>query len=252
MSEKKKFSFKANFGGKFNGSLSEKKKKVIYSVLFLFITALVSAAFLAGVNEIMNADERNKTDADMIAVMERIFPAEEYRKTESGYEKKKEILAVYEACDGEDIKGYCIEVKVKDHTDTITLMVAIDNEVKVQAVEIVEMSEKAGTGIKVKDPSFLNVFKGKDNYITAIKGTPKDKGQISVISGATVTSKAVTEGVNDAIAVVSQIKAHDVEAEKTTGEEPELPAEEVPVPETQENTDVQTPAGSNAGEGGNA
>lgn len=247
MSEKKKFSLKTNSEGKSAIKLSEKKRKVIYSALLLSIIAVFSAVLLTGMNKIINADERNKTDADMIAVMKRIFPAEEYRRIEPGHEVKKEIVAIYEACDGEEVNGYCIEVKVKDHTDTITLMVAIDNEVKVKAVEIVEMSEKAGTGIKAKDPAFLNLFKGKNNFITAIKGTPKDGSQISVISGATVTSKAVTSGVNDAIAVVSQIKADHAGAEETTEENPETPTEQ-----TEENSEEITPADSSAEEGASA
>ncbi|MBQ7119547.1 MAG: FMN-binding protein [Oscillospiraceae bacterium] len=250
---KKRFSFKFDSDEKIKFSLSEKKKNIIYSVLTLFIVAIVSAALLSGVNELMQADERNKNDADMLEVMKRILSADEYRKTENGFEKTKEILAVYEAYEGEEIKGYCVQVEVKDYTDTITLMVAIDNEVKVQAVEIVAMSENAGKGIKAKDPQFLDAFKGKDNYITANKGTPKDKNQISVISGATTTSKAVTEGVNDAIAVVSQIKADVASVEKETGEDApetnEIPTETAPqevAPET------QTPTEGNVGEGGSA
>ncbi len=220
MSEKKKPGLKFDIKEKLKFSGSEKKKNTIRSTLVLFVLALSSAILLSGLNEVMNADERNKTDADMVEVMHRILPASEYKITETEYKKTEEIHAVYEAYNGEELIGYCVEVEVKDHMDTLSLAVAIDRQNTVCAVEITDMSENAGTGIKVKDASFLDSFKGKNSMITANKGTPKDNSHISVISGATISSKAVTKGVNEAIAAVSQI-----EAEKANPEGSEEPVE---------------------------
>lgn len=217
MSKKKKTSIGSDFMKNAKGSFVENKKKIMSYSLVLFVAAFASALLLAGVNELIHADDRNKTNSDTIDVMSRIFPAEEYKIKENGFEKREEIRAVYEAYDGGEIKGHCVEVKVKDHTDTLSLVVAIDGEMKVHAVEVTEMSENAGTGIKVKSSAFLANFKGKSNIITAIKGEPKEKNQISVISGATVSSKAVTEGVNMAIAAVSQIEADNVKIREEAG-----------------------------------
>ena len=236
MSEKKK-EFKFDIKEKLKISDSGKKKNIIRSTLVLFIIALSSAILLSGLNEIMNADERNKTDADMVEVMKRILPASEYKITETEYKKTEEIHAVYEAYDGNELIGYCVEVEVKDHMDTLSLAVAVDRENTVSAVEVTAMSENAGTGIKVKDSSFLDMFKGKNSMITAIKGTPKDNSHISVISGATISSKAVTKGVNEAVSAVSQIEAEKAKPEdaeentvgaetgEKTGEEGQVQAE---------------------------
>ncbi len=195
--------------------MNEKKKSIIRSSLVLAVIALVSALILSTLNEVMNVEERNKTDADMVAIMRRILPGSEYKKTEKGYKKTEEIRNVYEVYDEENVLlGYCVEAEVKDYMDTLSLAVAIDRQNTVCAVEVVKMSENAGTGIKVKNSEFLDSFKGKNGMISAIKGTPKDNSHISVISGATVSSKAVTKGVSEAIAVVSQIEAAKIEGEK--------------------------------------
>lgn len=199
---------------------SVKKQNIFRSAIALCVIALVSALLLSTLNEVMNVEERNKTDADMVAVMRRIMPGEEYKEVENGYKKTDEIRKVYEVYDEADVLlGYCVEVEVKDYMDTMSFAVAVDRQNTVCAVEIMKMSENAGTGIKVKNPEFLNSFKGKTGMISAIKGTPKDNSHISVISGATVSSKAVAKGVSEAVASVSQIEAAKAAAEKTETDE---------------------------------
>lgn len=79
------------------------------------------------------------------------------------------------------------------------MMVGIDTELNVTGVKIINMSETPGLGAKASEDSWLSQFKGKNDIISVVKtGNAKDN-EINAISGATITSKAVTQGVNDSL-----------------------------------------------------
>ena len=66
------------------------------------------------------------------------------------------------------------------------------------AIDILEHSETPGLGANSTKDEFKKRFKGKQAGIEVVKNSPKDN-DIQAISGATITSKAVTRAVNAAI-----------------------------------------------------
>ena len=82
-------------------------------------------------------------------------------------------------------------------------MVGIDATTnQVSGINVVSNSETPGLGAKATDPSFSDQYKGKPTEALSVikNGTPGDT-EIIAISGATITSSAVTDGVNAAIEV---------------------------------------------------
>ena len=116
------------------------------------------------------------------------------------------IDAVYEGvADGKTV-GYCVKVSPLGYGGEISMMVGVGVDGKVSGVKIVDMSETPGLGARAKEPSFINAYSGKKDGIKVIKsGIPEDD-EVSAISGATITSKAVTEGVNSALSAVSSLR----------------------------------------------
>lgn len=82
----------------------------------------------------------------------------------------------------------------------IDMVVGLDTEGKVTKVTITNLAETAGLGSRVKEESYLAKYSG----VT-------DPKQVDVISGATISSKAVQAGVGQAIEFLSQIVAPKVE-----------------------------------------
>ncbi|MFR3340619.1 MAG: FMN-binding protein [Lachnospira pectinoschiza] len=80
------------------------------------------------------------------------------------------------------------------------------------------MSETAGLGMRAKqDPSFLAQFNGTktSEYKVVTDGTGSSSDSyIDAIGGSTVTSKAITKGVNAALAVYADLAKANV---KTVG-----------------------------------
>ncbi len=108
-----------------------------------------------------------------------------------------------------------MESSGKGYGGTVGLMVGIDvKDNKLLGVGVTTHSETPGLGARAKtDPSFTSQFKG-----AAISGPVKvtqDGGSVNAMSGATITSRAVSSGVTDAIAVYEKLKPQILEKMKT-------------------------------------
>ncbi len=113
-----------------------------------------------------------------------------------------DIDSVVVATDAEGNKlGYVINVTTHEgYGGDITLSVGIDTEGVVKGMEILDISETAGLGMKAKDSSFKDQFKNKAvSSFTYTKTGAAQDFEIDAISGATITTKAVTNAVNAAI-----------------------------------------------------
>lgn len=105
--------------------------------------------------------------------------------------------------DGSTI-GYCVKVEPSGFGGKISMMVGIGTDGEIKGVKITSMSETPGLGAKADD-TWLSQFTGKKANISVIKSGTAKKSEINAISGATITSKAVTEGVNIASAAAKTI-----------------------------------------------
>lgn len=97
--------------------------------------------------------------------------------------------------------GYVIQVRSKGYGDFITYTVGITNEAQINGISIISIAETPGLGMnagKVIVPQFVD--KAATAFSVVKNGQLTDANtQIEAISGATITSKAVTEGVNAAV-----------------------------------------------------
>lgn len=99
--------------------------------------------------------------------------------------------------DGKTV-GYCIKVEPSGYGGKISMMVGLDTKFQVTGIKITSMSETPGLGAKA-DGEWIEQFKGKSGTLSVVKTGKAKDSEINAISGATITSKAVTEGVNSAL-----------------------------------------------------
>ncbi len=112
------------------------------------------------------------------------------------------IESVKSAVDGSgNVLGYVIQVKSKGYGDFIEYTVGITNESMINGISIISIAETPGLGMNAQSvivPQFDD--KNAQQFTVAKNGQVTDANtQIEAISGATITSKAVTEGVNAAV-----------------------------------------------------
>ena len=95
--------------------------------------------------------------------------------------------------------GTVITCAGKGYGGTITVMVAFNPDATIKQIKITEQAETAGLGTKiVSEPSFQESFKG-------LPAAPFTVSDIDAITGATISSKAVTAAVNSAIEAFNAI-----------------------------------------------
>lgn len=93
---------------------------------------------------------------------------------------------------GGDTIGYIIQSFGKGYSSYINTFIAVDKDFTVQKINVLSHAETPGLGDEIESDSFKNQFKGKTiEHLKVIKGETKE--DIQAISGATISSRAVTE-----------------------------------------------------------
>ena len=88
----------------------------------------------------------------------------------------------------------------------IEVMVGIKNDGTINGIRFLSISETAGMGMKAKEPQFTDQFKGmKAEQIKYTKTGRSGSDEIDAVSGATVTTKAVTKAENGALKAFSLV-----------------------------------------------
>lgn len=117
------------------------------------------------------------------------------------------VAEAYEGKDGDKVTGYTMKVLPKGYGGSVEVIVGIDVDGKITGVDIGNMTETPGLGAKAKEPAFKGQYTDKEaKELEVVKGATTADNQILAISGATITSKAVTTGVNAAIDAYNALK----------------------------------------------
>lgn len=103
--------------------------------------------------------------------------------------------------------GYVINITTKEgYGGDISLSLGVDDNGTVKGIEILSISETAGLGMKAKEAAFRDQFRNKAvTQFTYSKTGASADFEIDAISGATITTKAVTNAVNGGLAFFRSI-----------------------------------------------
>jgi len=176
-------------------------KEILSVAAVLFVITAVAAAILASVNKVTAPVIAKNEKLAQEKAMKAVLPAvDAFEEIEFKAPKGSTVSGVYKSD-----AGFAVKVAPKGYGGPISMIVGVDNELKVTGVEIISQTETAGVGTKCTQTSFTNQFIGKTENIIVAKNGAKEN-EIDGISGATVSSKAVTKGVNEAITVVKTVK----------------------------------------------
>ncbi len=106
---------------------------------------------------------------------------------------------------GENFDSYILQLTAKGYGGKIDLMLRLNYEYRVFDMLVVSHNETEGLGAYIEDKHYTNIFKGlnldKNFLVNSIKlrKNPKGEKDILLISGATVTSNAIQDSLNEAI-----------------------------------------------------
>ncbi|NLJ81320.1 MAG: RnfABCDGE type electron transport complex subunit G [Firmicutes bacterium] len=173
-------------------------------VVVLAIIAMVSAGILAQVYEVTSeVIEENAARALESSVYEvlpgstavnivRVSPHDlVVDEPKEMREKEERTTLIYEGVDGEQIIGYAFVGEGNGYGGTVRVLVGVDQKTdQILNVKILDHAETPGLGSRIEEDGFRDQFKGKSVQ------DPLQLGEdIDSISGATVSSRAVSEAV---------------------------------------------------------
>ena len=190
-------------------------KEIIKPSIVLFLVCAIMTGALAYVNGVTEPIiDENSRIAEQESLKTVYNDADNFLDAKTGEELKTEgidvsdnIEKLYTAQkDGQSI-GYVVSVFSSGYGGKLKILVGIDNDLNIKGISLVSHNETPGLGANAANPKFTDQFLGKapQKEFNVVKRVPNDDSEIQAITAATVTSKAVTKGVNEAVALVRSI-----------------------------------------------
>ena len=178
--------------------------KILKLALVLFLVSAVVAGVLGVINELTYPVIDAQKQAKTAAAFSSILAAERYDEIEFANPDFPTVLTVHEA-DGGDA-GYVVTSIFSGAQGNITLAVGVDNDGKCTGISVIEHSETSGLGANAASTGEVGInfraqFVGQDESIALSNAG----GSIDALTGATITSRAITEAVATSIKAVKSM-----------------------------------------------
>lgn len=187
-------------------------KTLIKNALVLFVITLVAGVLLGFVYQVTKEPIAEQERLAQVKANQEVFPdaadftdetldeavaAQVLSNADYG---KIELTGVKKAVDASgNALGYVIQVTSGGYGDKIVFTVGITNESSVNGISLISINETPGLGMNA-EKVIVPQFAGKPATVFSVtKNAASSDSEIEAISGATITSKAVTYGVNAAV-----------------------------------------------------
>lgn len=192
--------------------------KIIKNALILMGITLVSGLLLGVVYEVTKEPIQAQSAKAEQEAYQRVFP--DAGELEPLYESKEmleqEAAKTLESAglaaetiedayrvlgDGGEVLGMVMKITTSEgYGGDINFSMGIRKDGTVNGISILSISETAGLGMKAAEESFYGQFAGKQaDSFSYTKDGASEENEIDAISGATVTTNAITNGVNAGI-----------------------------------------------------
>ncbi len=166
--------------------------------LFVIATVVTILLFLTN-NTTEGKIADNQAKADIISRQE-VLPAADGFQEATGKLADGTEFTYFEATNG---TGYVFSGSNKGYGGDVVSMIGIDKEGNITGVKVTEQSETAGLGAKWTDSAYTEQFISKT--ADGALAVEKDGGDVVAVAGATITSRAVTADVNNAIEMFNAV-----------------------------------------------
>lgn len=117
------------------------------------------------------------------------------------------VTEIYRGTSGSSFAGYAFKVVAGGSQGDIEMIIGVDADLAVTGVSVVKASETSGIGTKVTtNQATASGVGALDQFIgMSGAGTLTVKKNVDAVTGATVSTKGVTKGVNAALAAAEAL-----------------------------------------------
>lgn len=199
--------------------ISKSESKTMWKeTLILTVITVLSGLLLGFVHELTKDPIRIQQEKAVQEACRAVFPGEtgisfvqmdhvpSILLREELKEKGVTIGSIYKAMKGEELIGYVVEsTSSEGYGGNIVLYVGTTKEGTLNAVSILSISETPGLGMQAEKVLLPQLVKKPVTEIQFTKTGSTSENEIDAISGATITTKAVTNAVNGALKTVYEL-----------------------------------------------
>ena len=205
----------------------------------LILICLSVGFCLSFVNQITKAPIKANEMKETMEARKKLLSADEYvdltdekspkKLDETKIKELKDggVDSLVKAVDNGKFLGYIVETSKYGYSSKIQVMFAVSPNFELLGATIKQSAETPGLGEKIKEPKFIDQFKDLAPDAILLKKDHPDNGNIIEVTGATISSRAVTEAINTSLNTLIKVMQGSTASEKKT---------EKPV-----TTDVETP-----------
>jgi Na+-translocating ferredoxin:NAD+ oxidoreductase subunit G len=183
-----------------------KKANYLQQAWLVLLLGFVYGGALAGVQTTLAPRIAQNRLQETLNVIPRLVPGAVIEQTE---------MMLITASDGRSERVYRTRNAAGEHNgwvlvawgqgfaDRIEVLVGLDEYFQtITGIYVLDQKETPGLGDYIRDADFLDRFQGKsaDEPLSVVKNPPQMPGEIQALSGATISSWAVCDIVNQAIA----------------------------------------------------
>ena len=189
-----------------------KERHGSYPIIFLTLVVLLSVVALTlvdGVTAERIAANKREAIKQMLAAL---FPA----MADFAYDEETGLYSLYDeravTIDEETGEssvdqsfpavGYAFMTDGKGYGGKIGILVGLETNRALRGIRVIAHQETPGLGAKITDTGFLDQFAG---LVPAQLALARDGGAVDAITGATISSRAVAEGVSAGLVDMSAI-----------------------------------------------
>ncbi|WP_394526629.1 RnfABCDGE type electron transport complex subunit G [Lacrimispora sp. JR3] len=194
-----------------------KNSRIIKDALILFVITVISGLLLGGVHELTKETIEKSGMSAKNEANRAVFPeASEFKTddklTEAVESSNAELpskdygnVGIDQALAAIDesgtVLGYAVTCYSNDsYNGPVKILVGINADKSLKGIEVLEINDTPGLGQLAKEPAFKGQFTGKSaETLTVAQSGSGGESEINAISGATITSRAVTNAVNAAL-----------------------------------------------------
>lgn len=179
-------------------------KDVLRMAGILGVVTVVAAGVLGAVNHVTKPRIEEQRRLELERALTTALPKADPRAIVPVYEGDEIAYYIgYANPDSTGLVGYAVLARGTGYSSEIETLVGVDTTGRIIGMKILHQVETPGLGTKIeeirygeKDPWFQRQFVGKRANELAVD---KDGGQIVSVTGATISSRAVTNSVRKAI-----------------------------------------------------
>lgn len=191
---------------KFIEAIKKNREDIIKPVGVLLAICIIIPLALSVTNKVTVKKIAELEAANSKKNMQSLIDADNFEECENGE------ITYYAAINGGKTAAYIFTESSKGYGGDVSVMTAIKPDGTVAGVAILDVSgETPGLGQNAAKESFFSQYIGLKKGVSVLKnGAKAENNEVDAVTGATITSTAVTRAVNKALDDFEKVKGETV------------------------------------------